>query len=65
MNNTPEVGSDRTCPHCALKQRNQHSLGQSAECDGIRTGKITGTRAMEIRIRNGAKKTKQAREEVN
>jgi hypothetical protein len=50
-----DIGSDRPCPHCSIPHRNQHSMKQSGECDGIRDGKITGTRAMQIRLRNSGK----------
>lgn len=55
----PETGSSAICPHCALKVRNAHSLKESGECDGIRSGKITGTEKLKIRLRNGGKKLKE------
>lgn len=63
MISTPETGSSAVCPHCALKNRNQHSIRESGECDGIKDGKITGTRKLEIRMRNGGKKLKQEAEQ--
>jgi len=56
--NIPETGSTETCPYCSLKPANGHSISQSAQCDGIKNGSITGTRAMEIRMKNGLKPRK-------
>jgi hypothetical protein len=55
MTNIPDRGSDRTCTICAAKHANEHSMKQSGECDGIKRGVISGTRAMEIRLRNSGK----------
>lgn len=40
MTNEPERGKTDTCPDCGVAQANQHSIGQSAICDGIRNGYV-------------------------
>lgn len=40
MTNVPEKGKTDTCPNCGVAQANQHSISQSAICDGIRNGYI-------------------------
>lgn len=59
MNSTPDRGNSAVCPHCAVPHRNEHSLKQSGECDGIKSGKINGTRAMQIRLNNSGKGRKR------
>lgn len=40
MTNIPERGSQNPCPDCGVPVKNEHSLRQSAICDGIRNNKI-------------------------
>lgn len=37
---TPQTGSSNRCPHCGIAKANEHSLAQSAKCDGIKSGKV-------------------------
>lgn len=38
---TPQQGvSKGGCPTCGVTPRNQHTLGESALCDGIRNGHL-------------------------
>jgi hypothetical protein len=53
--NIPERGNTQPCPFCAVPKRNEHSILQSGECDGIKRNVISSTRAMEIRKRNSGK----------
>lgn len=36
--NKPQRGSDHPCRTCGIATANQHTLGESAKCDGIRNG---------------------------
>lgn len=54
-----ERGSQAVCQYCAVKPKNGHSIRQSAQCDGIRTGAISGVDALAIRQKNGAKERKK------
>lgn len=34
----PQRGSSDACRTCGIAEANQHTLGESAKCDGIRNG---------------------------
>ncbi len=38
MTNKPERGSNKPCPICTVRERNQHTIRESAVCDGIKNG---------------------------
>jgi uncharacterized protein (DUF983 family) len=40
MTSNPERGSTQRCPHCGIGEANQHTLSESAVCDGVKNGHI-------------------------
>lgn len=46
--NIPERGKSTPCERCGVAAANQHTIRQSAICDGIKNGKIEKTEGQRL-----------------
>jgi hypothetical protein len=58
----PHPTPSKTCPHCNLADRTQHSARRSGQCDGIRGGFLHITSESPFRVEKTGKEraTKKA-----